>query len=471
MKQRTAFEEDFARVGAWIEHYFEHPEAYRVFPDVRPGEIAARLPASPPESPEPFASIMDDFERLIVPGMTLWNHPRFFAYFATSAHPSAIAAEALAATLDAKVMLWRTAPAAAELESVVMRWLGDLLGLHEPWTGIIYDTASVAGFTALAAAREALDPTIRERGLCGSPALRVYVTEHTHSHIEKAAIALGIGTSNVVKVSCDERFRMDPAALDRAIAADAARGFRPLAVAATVGTTSSTALDDVAAIAAVTKRHGVWLHVDGAYAGVTAMLPEFRDAFAGVGDADSFVVNPHKWLFVPMDLSVLFVRDESLLRRAFRLVPEYLTTNDRDVRNYMDYGIQLGRRFRALKLWFALRSMGVSGMRERLRGHIALAQEFASWVDASEDWEVLAPHPLSVVCFRYHPRGVDDDVELERLNARLLDAANASGEIFMSHTKLSGRYALRLAVGNIRTTLEDVRTAWSVLRNVAANGT
>lgn len=468
VKQRAAIEEDFARVGAWIDHYFEHPEQFRVLPDVRPGEIAARLPASPPEMPESFGSIMDDFESIIVPGMTHWNHPRFFAYFATSAHPSAIAAEALAATLDAKVMLWRTSPAGAELESVVMRWLGELFGMPPSWTGIIYDTASVGGFTALAAAREALDPTIREHGLSGGAPLRIYATAHTHSHIEKAAIALGIGTANVVKVACDEAFRMNPEALDRAIADDVQRGLRPLAVVTTIGTTSSTALDDVAAIARVAKRRGVWLHVDAAYAGVAAMLPEFRESFTGVDMADSLVVNPHKWLFIPMDLSVLFIRDEAILRRAFSLVPEYLVTNDGDARNYMDYGIQLGRRFRALKLWFAMRSMGVHGMRERLRSHIALAQTFASWVDTAEDWEVVAPHPLSVVCFRYHPSAIRDEADLEALNSRLLEAVNATGEIFISHTKLDGRYVLRIAIGNLRTTSADVERAWSVLADAAS---
>jgi aromatic-L-amino-acid decarboxylase len=475
VRQLTGFEEDFARVSAWIEAYLEHPERYRVLPDVRPGEIASQLPDAPPDEPVPFGEIMDDFERIIVPGMTQWNHPRFFAYFATSAHPSAIAAEALAATIDAKVMLWRTSPAAAELESVTMRWLGQLFGMPPSWTGIIYDTASVAGFTALAAAREALDPTIREQGLAGREmaALRVYATEHTHSHIEKAAIALGIGSANVVKVASDDRFRMDAAALKRAIVADKERGMRPMAIVATVGTTSSTSCDDVDAIADVARRHGVWLHVDAAYAGVAAMLPEFRDAFAGVDRADSFVVNPHKWLFIPMDLSVLFIRDEAVLRRAFSLVPEYLTTSDGDVRNYMDYGIQLGRRFRALKLWFALRSLGVSGMREHLRSHIALAQAFASWIEATPRWETLAPHPLSVVCFRYNPalRQAQDDTgeaELEALNARLLEAVNASGEIFISHTKLNGRYALRLAIGNIRSTRADVEAAWDVLQREAA---
>lgn len=462
MKQRTAIEDDFARVTSWIEDYFEHAERYRVLPDVRPGEIAAQLPPSPPDDPEPFGTIMDDFERVIVPGMTHWNHPRFFAYFATSAHPSAIAAEALAATMDAKVMLWRTSPAAAELETVIMRWLGGLLGMPPSWTGIIYDTASVAGFTALAAAREALDPTIRERGLAGRDltALRVYATAHTHSHIEKAAIALGIGTANVVKVATDEVFRMVPESLEAKIEADEANGLRPMAVVTTVGTTSSTACDDVTAIAAIAKRHGVWLHVDAAYAGVAAMLPEFRDTFAGVERADSFVVNPHKWLFIPMDLSTLFIRDEALLRRAFSIVPEYLTTTDGEVRNYMDYGIQLGRRFRALKLWFALRSMGVKGMRERLREHIALAQEFASWVEADPDWEILAPHPLSVVCFR-HRKG-------DAFNARLLEAVNDGGEAFISHTKLDGVYALRMAIGNLRTTRDDVRAAWNEMKSQAA---
>jgi aromatic-L-amino-acid decarboxylase len=413
---------------------------------------------------------MEDFERIVVPGMTHWNHPRFFAYFATSAHPSAIAAEALAATLDAKVMLWRTSPAAAELEAVVMRWLGQMLGMPASWTGIIYDTASVAGFTALAAARETVDPTIRAQGMSGRdlPALRIYATEHTHSHIEKAAIALGIGSSNVVKVACDAAFRMNPASLDRAIVADRESGMRPMAIVATLGTTSTTSLDDLRAIADVAERHRVWLHVDAAYAGVAAILPAFRDAFAGVERADSFVVNPHKWLFVPMDLSVLFVRDESILRRAFSLVPEYLSTTDGEVRNYMDYGIQLGRRFRALKLWFVLRSLGVSGLRERLSAHIALAQEFASWVDASPGWEVLAPHPFSVVCFRYHPAGAEGEAALEALNARLLEAVNATGEIFISHTKLEGRYALRLAIGNIRTTRSDVQAAWDVLQSEAA---
>jgi aromatic-L-amino-acid/L-tryptophan decarboxylase len=469
IRART-FEEDFARVGRWIEDYLSEPGRYPVLPALAPGEVAAALPEAAPEEGEPFERIMADFERIIVPGITHWNHPRFFAYFATSAAPAAIAAEALAAALDVKVMLWRTSPSAAELESVVMRWLGRLLGIPESWTGIIYDTASVAGFTALAAARESLGLGIREDGMSGRnlPVLRVYATAQTHSHIEKAAIALGIGRANVVAVACDHAYRMDPAALARAIAEDRARGMQPLAIVATVGTTSTSSIDPVPAIAQIAQRENIWLHVDAAYAGVAAIIPEHAYLLDGISRADSLVVNPHKWLFIPMDLSVLFLRDEATVRRAFSLVPEYLTANDGDVRNYMDYGIQLGRRFRALKLWFALRHLGAAEIRERLRSHIALAQRFAQWVDDEPHWQTMAPHPLSLVCFRYHPAGINDEAALERLNAELLDRVNATGEMFISHTKLDGCYVLRLAIGNLRTTRSDVEAAWGILQREAA---
>lgn len=458
-------EEDFARVGRWIAGYFEHPEAYRVLPDVRPGELAARLPAAAPERGEAFERILDDFERLIVPATTHWNHPRFFAYFATSAAPAAVAAEVLAATLDVKAMLWRTSPAATELEQVTMRWLGRLLGLPDSWTGIIYDTASIAGFTALAAARDALLPDIRRRGMFElDRPLRVYVTEHTHSHIEKAAIALGIGQENVVPVACDAAFRMRPEALAERVDADVADGMQPLATAATVGTTSTTAIDPLPAIADVTQRYGMWLHVDAAYAGMAAMLPEFGDLLTGVERADSLVVNPHKWMFVPMDLSVLFLKDEATVRRAFSLVPEVLATPEGDEVNYMNYGLQLGRRFRALKLWFVLRRYGAEGIRAKLREHIALAQAFAQWVRADSQWEVLAPHPFSLVCFRY---AAGKPAELDAFNERLMNAVNATGELFISHTKIDGRFALRLAIGNLRTARADVERAWEILRREA----
>ncbi len=461
------FVTEFAAVAEWIDKYLSDPRAYPVLSQVQPGEIAAQLPPAAPEEGESFEALLADFERVVMPGITHWNSPRFFAYFATSAAPVAVAAEALAAALDVKAMLWRTSPAATELEDVVMRWLGQLLGLPDQFTGIIYDTASIGGFTALAAARESLNLGIREHGMTGRdlPRLRVYVTEHTHSHIEKACIALGIGRENVVFVACDDEYRMRPDDLRSRIDADVAAGMLPMCIVATAGTTSTTSRDPLEEIAAIAREGGIWFHVDAAYAGVAAIMPEYRWILQGAELADSIVVNPHKWLFVPMDCSALYVRDAELLRRTFSLIPEYLRTPEESVRNYMDYGLQLGRRFRALKLWFVLRYFGADGLRERLRGHIALAQELAGWISAEPDWEILAPHPLSVVCFRYAPAALDVD----ELNARIMERVNATGEIFISHTKIDGRFALRMAIGNLRTTREDVARAWDILR-ATANG-
>ena len=465
----SEFREQLERAAQWIDEYYRDPRRFPVLSRAQPGDLHRALPADAPEDPEPFDRIFDDFERLIIPGITHWNHPRFFAYFANSAAPITVVAEALAAALNVNAMVWRTSPAATELEEVVLDWLRKLLGLDDGLHGIVYDTASIGGFTALAAARESLDLGIRERGMAGRsdlPALRVYLTEHTHSHIEKAAIALGIGRENLVRVPVDANFVMVAAALDRAIAEDLARGMRPMCIAATIGTTSTTSSDPVPVIADVARKHGVWLHVDAAYAGPAAILPEFRHLLAGCEHADSLVINPHKWLFVPVDLSVLYVRDLEILRRAFSLSAVYLETSDGDVRNYMDYGLQLGRRFRALKLWFAMRHYGATGMRERLRSHIALAQEFAAWVEAEPGWEVLAPHPLSVVCFRYVPAGLAPE-DIDACNQRMMDEVNASGEIFLSATRLHGRLALRLAIGNEGTTRADVRFAFDILRKAA----
>jgi len=464
------FAAEFAAAGAWIDRYLSEARDYPVLSKVLPGETASRLPGDAPERGEPFESLLGDFQSIVLPGITHWNSPRFFAYFATSAAPICITAEALAAALDVKAMLWRTSPAATELEEVVMRWLARLIGLPDDFTGIIYDTASIGGFTALAAARESLGLDIRERGMAARelPALRVYITSETHSHIEKGCIALGLGRENVVRIDTDDELRMRPDALAKQIDADVAGGMRPMAIVATVGTTSTTSCDPVEAIATIARERKIWLHVDAAYAGAAAIMPEFRSILASAEQADSVVVNPHKWLFVPMDCSALFVRDPEMLRRAFSIVPEYVLQH-RDTStgtNFMEYGLQLGRRFRALKLWFVLRYYGAEGLREHLRRHIALAQEFAKWVESEPDWEIMAPHPFSVVCFRYAAARTNEE-ELEKLNTRMLDEINATGEVFLSHTKIRGRYALRLAIGNIATAREDVALAWKLLREAS----
>lgn len=466
----TKFAAALARASAWVARYFEHTRDYPVLSRVRPGEVAAMLPAAMPEEGEDFDALLDDFERVVLPGITHWNHPRFFAYFAITGSEPAVLAELLAAALNVNAMLWRTSPAATEIEEVALRWLRDALGLPRNFFGVVYDTASVSGLHALAAARESLGLDIRNAGTAGRelPRLRVYCTDQTHSHIEKDAILLGVGRDNVIKVPTDGAFRMDPAALERALLEDRARGFLPMAVAATVGTTSTTSVDPVPAIAAVCSAHRVWLHVDAAYAGPAAIVPELRWLLDGAEAADSVVVNPHKWMFVPVDLSVLYTPHEALLRRAFSLVPAYLETPESEARNYMDYGVQLGRRFRGLKLWFVLRAYGRRRIVEHIRNHVAWAQELARWIEAAGDFELLAPHPLSVVCFRHAPAGLKDGgAGLDEHNQRLVDEINRDGFAFLSTTRLNGRLAVRFAIGNARTKHDDVRETWELVLRTA----
>jgi aromatic-L-amino-acid decarboxylase len=466
-----AFRLEGHRIVDWLADYLANPETYPVLSRSKPGDLIRALPAAAPERGESFDAIFADFEQHVVPGLTHWNHPGFFAYFAISASGPGILAEMLSAGLNVQAMLWRTSPAATELEEASLRWLARLVELPDNFEGVIYDTASISTLHALAAARELVVPDIRALGMLGRhdlPAVRVYCSEHTHSSIDKAVLLLGLGQQAIRRIPADHYHAMRVDHLADAIAVDRRAGVQPLAVVATIGTTSSTAVDPVNAIADVCEAEGVWLHVDAAYAGVMAMVPGWRESFVGMERADSIVVNPHKWLFTPFDLSVLFCRRMDVLRQAFSLVAEYLRTTDPSaVKNLMDTGIQLGRRFRALKLWMVLRYFGAEGIRARLEAHVHLARAFASWIDDAPGWERLAPVPFSVVCFRWHPAGTDDDRALERLNAAILERVNQSGEAFLSHTKLDGRYVLRLAIGNIKTEERHVRRAWELLSAAA----
>lgn len=451
----------------WAAGYFDQIETHAVLSKVTPGDIRAALPSQAPELPEPFANLLADLDRLVIPGATHWNHPGFFAYFAITGSAPAVLMDLVSSTLNQQAMLWRTSPVATELEEVTLRWLAQLMHLPSDIEGVIYDTASISTLHALAAAREVAVPDVRTLGLAGRnlPQLRIYCSEHAHSSVDKAVIALGMGHHSLRRIPADKSFSMRTNLLAAAVAEDRAAGHLPVAVVASVGTTSSTSVDDVSAVADICERERMWLHVDAAYAGVMAMVPEFEWMRAGFDRADSLVVNPHKWLFTPFDLSVLFTRRMDVIRQAFSLTPEYLKTSEANtVKNLMDTGIQLGRRFRSLKLWAVLRYFGAEGIRDRLREHVRLAQLFASWVDADPDWERVAPVPFSVVCFRLHPRDHQgSDADLDALNQRVLEAVNRSGDVFLSHTALDGHIVLRLAVGNIRTEERHIRRAWDLL--------
>lgn len=468
-----AFEAQTQRLAAWIADYLRHPERHPVLAQVTPGQVAASLPNAMPAEAESLEAIIADLDRIVVPGVTQWNHPGFFAYFANTASVPGILGELVSAALNQVGILWRTSPVLAEMEQVTTGWLREAMGLPHDWFGMLTDTASTSTLQALAAARErdaSLD--IRERGMAGRadlPTLRVYCSDQAHSSVDKAVITLGLGRANCVRIPSDAEQRMRVDALRAQVEADLAAGMKPLAVVATLGTTSSTAVDPIAEIAALCERHGMWLHADAAYGGVLAMLPERRMMFAGLERADSLVVNPHKWLFTPMDCSVLWTRHPDVLRRAFSLTPEYLRTREQDVAlSYSDYSFQLGRRFRALKLWFVLRAFGLQGIQDRLRFHCALAERAGAWITATPDWELLAPITMSVVCFRHRPSGMHDEGMLERHNAAILERVNASGRVFLSHTKLDGRYTLRLAIGNLRTEERHVADAWALLREAAS---
>lgn len=472
------FQKSAGDVVAWIARYLEKMDDYPVLAKTKPGEIKKQLPDVPPEQPEKFEKIFEDFERLIIPGITHWNHPRFFAYFSITGSYLGIIGELLSSALNVNAMLWKTSPAATELEEVVLDWLRQMVGLPDEFKGVINDTASVGSLCAMAAAREWANLAIRQKGLAGRsdvPPLAMYTSVESHSSIEKAAIVLGIGQDGIRKIHTDENFQMDVELLESAIKKDIDAGLKPVCVIATLGTTSTTSVDPVKKIAEICRKHNIWLHVDAAYGGSAAVLPEKRNLFEGWQLADSIIVNPHKWMFTPIDCSVLFCRRPEVLKQAFSLTPEYLRTAEADeTTNYMEWGVALGRRFRALKLWMIIRSLGREGIISAIRGHISFAQKLKQKIDSHPNFELLAPVPFSTLVFRFIPKSIqnlkDEKViaDINSMNEKLLEKINATGQVFLSHTKLRGNFGIRLAIGNLKTTWKDVALAWDIIQQKAS---
>jgi aromatic-L-amino-acid decarboxylase len=454
-----------------VADYLQKLQSYPVLPDIEPGSVRARLPEAPPEQPEPLDGILEDYASLIEPNITHWQHPGFMAHFSSVASGPGILGEWLSAGLNSNVMFWRNAPASTELEEVVVDWLRRMLGLPEVFDGMFTDTASISSMLAVVAARHAIPGlNSREQGLCGRQdfgRLRLYTSAEAHMSIEKAAIVTGVGREGVCRVPVDEQYRMIPQALEAAIKQDRAAGWLPFCVVGTIGTTSSTSVDPSRPLAEICKREGLWFHIDAAYAGAAALLPESRHLFEGWEGADSIVFNPHKWLFTPFDASLLLFREPEKFREAFSLVPEYLKTNVvGDVHNYNEYGVQLGRRFRALKLWMLIRYFGVDGLRARIRNQCAMAQRLKGWIEAEPDWQLMAPLPFSTLCLRYQPDALADE-DVDRLNEAIMNAVNRDGRIFLSHTRLNGRLVIRVSLGNPRTTDEHLERCWMLLREAA----
>jgi aromatic-L-amino-acid decarboxylase len=477
------FRTQLHELADWIADFRQNMGSMRVAPNDKPGAILAALSAKPPETAEPFDKILGDIDRSILPGMVHWSHPMFLGYFGWTTSAPAILGEIITAPLNVNAMTWRTCPAATELETLVVDWIRQWMHLPQEFGGVVYDTASVGVMHALAVAREEAAPSVRKRGLvgAGAPVFRIYASEQAHSSAEKAAIALGLGEENVQRVPTDVEFRMDAGALRETIARDVRDNFKPLAVIATVGTTSTASVDPVAEIANICRENKMWLHIDGAYGAGFAILQENNSLTNGWNEADSIVVNPHKSLFVPLDFSVLYVRDLERLRRVFTLVPEYLRGDTVEAqKNYMDYGIQLGRRFRALKAWVIFRSFGREGMAARLREHVRLANLFADWIKGDDRFELAAPVSMGVVCFRFvgpgsgvvdagpgSPPPATTSEKIEPLNSKIVEKINASGRAYLTQTRLRGRTVMRIGLGNVLTTEKHLREAWDMIRETA----
>jgi len=458
--------EHLHRVADWAADYRENVEHGAIVPSVSPGDITALTTLAMPENAESVDSIMADLDSVVLPGILNWGHPEFLAYFGSTSNGPALLGEIAAATLNVSAMTWRTSPAATELETVVLGWIRQMTGLPDSFTGVVYDTASTGVLHAMAAAREAKGGDIRRRGMSGRsdlPRYRIYASDQAHSSIEKAAIMLGIGEENVVRIPSDDNSRLDVASLRQAIEADRQAGLCPLAVAATVGTTSTASVDPVPEISDVCVENDIWLHVDAAYGGALAILPEGRYALAGADRADSIVINPHKWMFVPLDFSTLYVRRPELLRAVFSLTPEYLELDaSGGAINYMDYGYQLGRRFRALKAWMTFRAFGRSGLESRIREHCRLAAYFAGLVRSDPSFALAAPQSMAVVAFRFITPGADGESS-DRANEHIVNAVNASSRAYMTHTRLKGRVAMRIGVGNLLTEERHLDDLWQLV--------
>ena len=474
------FKEYGHKIIDWIADYLTNIEKYPVLSQVKPGDIKAQLPKSPPKDPVKMEKVFNDFEKVIMPGITHWNHPGFNAFFAITASMPGILGELLTAGVNAQGMLWKTSPSLTEVEGVTLNWLGQMIGIKNDFFGIIYDTASTSTLHAIACARESLNLGIREEGMAGRKdllPLRLYASSEAHSSVEKAAITLGIGQKNVRKVPVDNAMQMDPKALVDFIEEDIKEGCIPFCVVPTVGTTSTTSIDPVGIIADIAEKYKMWMHVDAAYGGVAAIVPEMKYIIDGWDRADSIVVNPHKWLFTPVDLSAFYCRKPEILKKTFSIVPEYLKT-DNDAVNLMDYGFQLGRRFRALKLWMIINYFGEEGLINRIREHIGFAKELKKWIDADKDYSAL-PVPFSTVCFRHFPNDLKEKAKKDKtkegplhiylndLNDEIINSVNLSGKFFISRTKVEDRVNMRVAIGNLRTKELHIKGVWELIQECA----
>ena len=456
------------KVVDWMADYLETVEKYPVKSQVKPKDIIKKLPLNAPIKGENFEKIFADFEEIILPGITHWQSPNFFAYFpANSSHPS-ILAEMLMTTLGAQCMSWVTSPAATELEERVMEWLRDMIGLPKDFSGVIQDTASTSTTCSLLTAREQItNYEINSSGMNDKGILTVYCSSETHSSIEKAVKIIGLGKENLRKIAVDEKYAMDPKVLEETIESDINNNMKPTAVVATIGTTGSTAIDPLKQIGEVCSKYNIWLHVDAALAGTALILPEYRWMIEGIENADTLTMNPHKWMFTNFDCSAYFIQDPEALVRTFEILPEYLKTKAEGVNNYRDWGLQLGRRFRALKLWWVIRDFGVEGLQKKIRGHIQMTQDLEEKIRAASNFELLAPVPLNTICFRYKPLSIKGLEELNRINEDLLEKLNSTGKVYMTHTKLNGVYTIRIVIGQTSVEQKNVNNAWSLIKKTA----